>query len=283
MAVTISPVLRRIKSDLAEFLPDAVVRDACRQVGHVWRRRRLDPVLTLHLFILQVLHFNTALTHLRHLSKVPMTAAGYCKARMRLPLAALQVAAAAIVGGHATRPGGWTRPVVRAARLPGGRLQHDHARHAGVGQVLRPPQRPEDGLLVSRPQAAGALRRLHRPDRRGALLPAVHPRDEPGVAGAPAAGAGRPAGGRPRLLLLRPPGIAAPAGHPRLLPHAPAADRQLPRQPQEASQGAQGQAAQHVPRAAGQAGPTRAVAQAAPGTRSPSGSAWNSTSRCRRR
>jgi hypothetical protein len=91
MAGTISAVLQRIKSDLAEFLPDALVDGACRQVGHVWRRRRLDPVLTLHLFILQVLHFNTALSHLRHLSKVPMTAAGYCKARMRLPLAALQV------------------------------------------------------------------------------------------------------------------------------------------------------------------------------------------------
>src|SRR5438552_4465342 len=91
MAATISAVLQRIKSDLQEFLPAAVVLDACRQVGHVWRRRRLDPVLTLHLFILQVLHFNTALSHLRHLSKVPMTAAGYCKARLRLPLGALQV------------------------------------------------------------------------------------------------------------------------------------------------------------------------------------------------
>lgn len=91
MAVTISAVLRRIKSDWAEFLPDAMVEDACRQAGHVWRRRQLDPVLTLHLFILQVLHFNTALTHLRHLSKLPMTAAGYCKARMRLPLGALQM------------------------------------------------------------------------------------------------------------------------------------------------------------------------------------------------
>ena len=91
MAATISAVLQRIKGDLAQFLPDAMVQDACRQMGHVWRRRQLDPVLTLHLFILQVLHFNTALSHLRHLSKVPMTAAGYCKARMRLPLGALAV------------------------------------------------------------------------------------------------------------------------------------------------------------------------------------------------
>jgi hypothetical protein len=91
MAATISAVLQRIKSDLQEFLPDAMVLDACRQAGHVWRRRQLDPIQTLHLFILQVLHFNTALSHLRHLSKVPMTAAAYCKARMRLPLGALQM------------------------------------------------------------------------------------------------------------------------------------------------------------------------------------------------
>jgi hypothetical protein len=88
---TISGVLRRIKQDLQAFLPDTMVLDACRQVGHSWRRRQFDPVLTLHLFILQVLHFNTALTHLRHLSKLPMTAAAYCKARMRLPLPALQM------------------------------------------------------------------------------------------------------------------------------------------------------------------------------------------------
>jgi hypothetical protein len=91
MAATVSPVVRRIKKDLQQFLPDAMVRKACLHVGHVWRCRQLDPVLTLHLFILQVLHFNTALTHLRHLSKLPMTAAGYCKARMRLPLEALQM------------------------------------------------------------------------------------------------------------------------------------------------------------------------------------------------
>lgn len=87
---TVSTVLQRVKSDLAQFLPDEMILDACRKAGHVWRRRRLDPVMTLHLFIVQVLHFNTALTHLRHLSKLPLTAAACCKARMRLPLAALQ-------------------------------------------------------------------------------------------------------------------------------------------------------------------------------------------------
>jgi hypothetical protein len=87
---TLSAVLQRVKQDLHPFLPDAMIVAACRAAGHEWRRRQLDPVLTLHLFVLQVLHFNTALTHVRHLSKLPLTAAGYCKARMRLPLAALQ-------------------------------------------------------------------------------------------------------------------------------------------------------------------------------------------------
>src|ERR1700690_1196533 len=88
---TIPAVPRRIKLDLQVFLPDAMVLEACRRVGHSWRRRQFDPVLTLHLFILQVLHFNTALTHLRYLSKLPMTAAAFCKARMRLPLPAMQM------------------------------------------------------------------------------------------------------------------------------------------------------------------------------------------------
>jgi hypothetical protein len=55
-----------------------------------WRERVLGPAATLHLFVLQVLHFNTAITHLRHLAGVPLNPAAYCEARMRLPLAALQ-------------------------------------------------------------------------------------------------------------------------------------------------------------------------------------------------
>ena len=45
---------------------------------------------TVHLFVLQVLCFNTAMTHLRHLSKAAVKASGYCKARMRLPLKVLE-------------------------------------------------------------------------------------------------------------------------------------------------------------------------------------------------
>lgn len=88
---TISSALRRIKQDLQPFVPDSMIRRACHQVGHRWRQRQFDPVTTVHLFILQILCFNTAMTHLRHLAKVPINAASYCKARMRLPLPVLQL------------------------------------------------------------------------------------------------------------------------------------------------------------------------------------------------
>lgn len=88
---TISSAPRRIKQDLGPFLPDSMILDACDRVGHRWRQRQFDPVATIHLFILQILCFNTAITHLRHLAKVPVNAASYCKARMRLPLPVLQM------------------------------------------------------------------------------------------------------------------------------------------------------------------------------------------------
>jgi hypothetical protein len=47
-------------------------------------------VETVHLFVLQVLHFNTAIRHLRHLSGHAVNAAAYCEARMRLPLDVLR-------------------------------------------------------------------------------------------------------------------------------------------------------------------------------------------------
>jgi hypothetical protein len=88
---SISGTLSRIKQDLEPFLPEQSIRLACQHLGHRYRRRQFDPVATLHLFILQVLCFNTALTHLRHLTKMPLTAAAFCKARMRLPLTLVQL------------------------------------------------------------------------------------------------------------------------------------------------------------------------------------------------
>src|SRR4051812_4719765 len=91
MATTsISRALARIKDDLEPFLPDDAVTAACAAAGHRWRDRKLGPVATIHLFVLQVINFNTAILNLRHLAGHAVNAAAYCRARMRLPLAALQ-------------------------------------------------------------------------------------------------------------------------------------------------------------------------------------------------
>jgi hypothetical protein len=86
----IASTLARIKSDpLGCMGGKQHVNEHFAQAGHVWRQRLLDPATTLTLFILQVLHGNTAITHLRHLSRITMAAASYCQARARLPLEAL--------------------------------------------------------------------------------------------------------------------------------------------------------------------------------------------------
>lgn len=53
MAQSIATPAVRIKRRFAELLPEHVILDACVAAGHRWRRRRFDPVVTIHLFILQ--------------------------------------------------------------------------------------------------------------------------------------------------------------------------------------------------------------------------------------
>jgi hypothetical protein len=86
----ISRALERLKEDLQSHLPDQAILAACEGAGHDWRERKLGPVETVQLFMLQALWFNTAIEHLRHLAGFPFAAAAYCRARMRLPLEVLQ-------------------------------------------------------------------------------------------------------------------------------------------------------------------------------------------------
>lgn len=88
--VTILPALRQVREDLAGLLDRSIVEEVCRELVYRWRARELDPYRTLHLFILQVLNQNTAMTHLPHLSGGRFTASAYCQARQRLPLALLE-------------------------------------------------------------------------------------------------------------------------------------------------------------------------------------------------
>src|SRR5690349_15359885 len=87
---SIARALARIKDDVRAFVPDESVREACRAAGYRWRERKLGPVETVHLFVLQLIHCNTAIRHLRHLAGFAVNAAAYCEARKRLPLAVLR-------------------------------------------------------------------------------------------------------------------------------------------------------------------------------------------------
>src|SRR3954452_22500561 len=90
MSPSLASALRQIRDDLAHHLEPLALRDLCRSLGCRWRDRILDPVTTIHLFLLQVLHRNTACAHLPRLTGLGFTASAYCQARSRLPLTVLQ-------------------------------------------------------------------------------------------------------------------------------------------------------------------------------------------------
>ena len=81
-----SKALTELKSNLFLELDIDKLEDFFRSAGHSWRERTLPPARTLYLFIHQVLHGNTACTHVRHFSKEKFTASAYCEARKRLPV-----------------------------------------------------------------------------------------------------------------------------------------------------------------------------------------------------
>jgi hypothetical protein len=80
-------VLGRLRQDLAACLTPEAIQAAARQAGHSWRHRVLDPVTTLYLFIMQVLHGNTATSHVVQFGGWSFTDSAYCQVRKRLPLA----------------------------------------------------------------------------------------------------------------------------------------------------------------------------------------------------
>ncbi len=88
--VSIRRVLAQIKDDWTTFLSEEHLTRICRESGATWRDRTLNPVMTIYVFLLQILHGNTAMTNLPRLSGKRFTPAAYCQARQRLPLAALR-------------------------------------------------------------------------------------------------------------------------------------------------------------------------------------------------
>ena len=90
MARSITEAVRRIKADVAKYLDPDSIREACRAVGHTWRERILDPVTTVHVFLIQILNGNTACAHALRLAGVKCSLSAYCQGRGTLPLALCQ-------------------------------------------------------------------------------------------------------------------------------------------------------------------------------------------------
>ena len=81
MYFTTAQALRQIPNDLPRYLDSQSIQQICHAAGYTWRERLLGPAVTLQLFVLQILHGNTAITHLRHLARISFTPMAYCLAR----------------------------------------------------------------------------------------------------------------------------------------------------------------------------------------------------------
>jgi hypothetical protein len=90
MTATLTQVVKQFQQDWTSQLEPEAILTACRDGAYRWRERTLDPVTTIELFCVQILHGNTACTHLRHLTKCSVTASAYCQARMKLPLSVFE-------------------------------------------------------------------------------------------------------------------------------------------------------------------------------------------------
>jgi len=87
---SIARVVDQFKQSWSRELEDDAVRRACEEAGHKWRDRDLGPVVTVRMFLLQVLYGNVACNFVPRLAGKDVTGSAYCTARRRLPLAALQ-------------------------------------------------------------------------------------------------------------------------------------------------------------------------------------------------
>jgi Transposase DDE domain len=81
---TFSAALLHVKEHVEQTLPQEFIYKNCREIGHRWRKRILDPALTVHLLLLQLLAA-VALRGLRRAAHVTVSAQAICAARMRLP------------------------------------------------------------------------------------------------------------------------------------------------------------------------------------------------------
>lgn len=149
--VGIARAVARFKDNPEEHLDHRLVFEACVAAGHGWRRRVLDPVVTLRLMLLQVLFGNVSCRAVGRLSGLRFSVTAYCKARARLPVDVLGCVAALLT--HRARE-----------------------RTRGVGRWLGHRVLLIDGTGVSMPDTPGLQRVFGRPGntKAGCGSPVMH-------------------------------------------------------------------------------------------------------------
>jgi hypothetical protein len=86
---SITDVIGQFKQNWSEELSPTAIAQACCDAGMSWNESALNPIVTIQIFFVQILHGNTAIEHLKHLTGMMFTASAYCQARMRVSLDAL--------------------------------------------------------------------------------------------------------------------------------------------------------------------------------------------------
>ena len=226
MPLTILDALRGLKQDPTRLIDrDAILR-ACREVGHKWRFSILWPVNLIHLFLTQILHGNTAIGHLPRLSGLQFTDSAYCQARARLPvklfrLLLRRVADRLIPAGEDAER--WHGHRLFHVDGSGASMPDTDALRAHYGQ----PANQKPGWRIPGRSSVDLIPCRHRDDPRSLDRPALHARHGGRGAIASPTPTRRPADRRPRVLLVRPPGVVAGAGDSRDFPAPSASDRRL--------------------------------------------------------
>jgi hypothetical protein len=152
MVPNITTMLQRFTGEWAELLQPEAILTVCREIGYIaWRDRVLTPVTTMQLFLLQMLHGNTACRHLPHLSGLRFSAAAYCQARAKLPLRFFDLLLehfGSAVQRSALDEGRWQGHRTFLGDGSGGSMPDTPALQAAFGQPTE--QRPGCGFPVAR-------------------------------------------------------------------------------------------------------------------------------------
>lgn len=87
---TVSSALRHVNGNLKQLLPARVIRQAAQAAGHRWRQRKLGPVETVLVLVLQLLAGNVSLAEARAMAGYAFSCAALAEARARLPVKLLE-------------------------------------------------------------------------------------------------------------------------------------------------------------------------------------------------